>query len=757
MMKHLVTTMAAAVLLAISANAAGIADGNGTRPWMDKTLSPDTRADLVVSAMTQDEKLRLVHGYYGAFLPGVQEFPPEQKKDLPNSAGYIPGIPRLGIPSLKETDAGLGIANHRHLRPGDQATALPSGLLTASTWDPEIAYAAGTVLGREARDKGFNVVLGGAVNLAREPRGGRTFEYAGEDPLLAGIIVGEQIRGTQSQGVISTVKHYVLNDQETARTSLTANIDWAAARGSDLLAFEIAIERGRPGSVMCSYNKINGVYGCENPYTLTDVLKKEWAFPGWVMSDWGAVHSTVAAANAGLDQESAFLADHADYFGPALKRALADGKVSQGRLDDMVHRILRSMFAAGIIDNPPVKRATDFKAHAKIVQRDAEQGMVLLKNNGILPLVAKAGRIAVIGGHADLGVLSGGGSSQVIPVGNKPTLEIPLSGPAYKFPGLGFVRMPAMIFSPPSPLAEIKRLAPKASVRYDDGMELAKAVALARNSDVVVVFASQWMSETKDVPNLSLPDKQDALIAAVAAANPHTIVVLETGGPVLMPWLDSVPAVVEAWYGGNRGGPAIANILFGKVNPSGRLPITFPASEEQLPHPQIIGSGITSDPYAPGAVPASVDADYTEGADVGYRWFELKDEKPLFAFGYGLSYTSFAYRDLSVTGGDALAVHFRLTNTGKRAGHEVAQVYATPPSAAGRHAARLVGWARVELKPGETRDVTVTADLRPLARFDETANLRRVASGRYGIYVGSSSADRALSGFADLKAKSLKP
>jgi len=729
------------------------ASGQDARPWMNKSLSPDVRADLVVAQMTQDEKLLLVHGYYGANLNGIQHIPADWISDLPNSAGYIPPIERLGIPALKESDAGLGIANYRHLRAGDSATALLSGLASAATWNPAIAYAEGEVLGREARDKGFNVVLAGATNLAREPRGGRTFEYAGEDPLLAGIIVGEEVHGVQDQGVISTVKHFALNDQETARTSLSANIDWAAARESDLLAFEIAIERGHPGAVMCSYNKINGVYGCENPYTLTTVLKKDWGFPGWVMSDWGAVHSTVEAANAGLDQESAFLADSQDFFGERLRQALSDGRVARTRLDDMVRRILHSAFAAGIIDNPPKPQPTDLKSHAATVQRAAQEAIVLLKNTGVLPLARGARRIAVIGGHADLGVLSGGGSSQVIPVGNTPTTEIPISGPAFKFPGLGWVRMPAMIFDPPSPLAEIRRLAPKARVHFAAGDKIAKAVRLARASDVVIVFAEQWMSETRDVADLSLPGDQDKLIAAVAAANPRTVVVLETGGPVLMPWLPSVAAVVEAWYPGNRGSAAIAETLFGRADPSGRLPISFPASEAQLAHREIIGAGTAVNPYAPGSIPPAVAADYFEGADVGYRWLERKQEKPLFPFGYGLSYTSFRYEGLAVNGGNALTVRFKLTNDGKRAGSEVAQVYAAAPNGI----RRLVGWAKVTLNPGETRELTVTAEPRTLARFNEMAGAWVLAGGRYEVAVGASSSDIRLTATTDLAAASFKP
>lgn len=726
-------------------------------PWMDTSLSPDARASLVVQQLTQDEKFQLVHGYYGGNIGGIQHIPEDAIPDLPNSAGYILGIKRLGIPALKETDAGLGIANHRHMRASDTATALPSGLANAATWNLDLAYSLGTVLGREARDKGLNVVLGGAMNLTREPRGGRSFEYAGEDPLLAGVMVGEQVRGTQAQGVVSTVKHYALNSQETARTSLSANIKWAAARESDLLAFEIAIERSHPGAVMCSYNRINSTYGCENSYLLTKVLKQDWGFPGWVMSDWGAVHSTVAAANAGLDQESAFLADSTDFFGEPLKKAVADGSVSQARLDDMAHRVLRSAFAAGVIDNPPQKKPTDLKAHAGIVQHAAEQGIVLLKNEGLLPLAATAKRIAVIGGHADLGVMSGGGSSQVIPIGSTPETEIPVGGPAFKFPGLGWVRQPAMVFDPPAPLVEIRRLAPKAKVQFDDGKDIERAAKLARASDIVIVFADQWMSEARDVPSLSLPGDQNELIAAIAAANPHTIVVLETGGPVLMPWLDAVPSVIEAWYSGNRGGTAIANILFGKINPSGRLPVTFPAAEEQLAHPKIIGEGTMSNPYAPGTVPPPLDGDYFEGANIGYRWFDLKNQKPLFSFGHGLSYTQFSYAALETSGGKALSVRFTLTNTGKRTGWETAQVYAVPPSADGKAVRRLVGWAKVELKPGETRQVSVTAELRTLASFSETANAWQLAAGAYQVSIGASSQDLKLNAMVNMDAVALKP
>lgn len=757
-MKYANVLKASLSALIVSASMSVVIAAPADRPWMDATLSPDARAGLVLAQMTQDEKFGLVNGYLGIALPIGAPPPADILKDLPNVSGYVPGIPRLGIPALKESDAGGGIANQMHLRKGDTATALPSGLLTAATWNPDVAYASGAVLGQEARDRGYNVVLGGAINLAREPRGGRTFEYAGEDPLLAGTIVGEEIHGTQDQHVISTAKHYALNDQETARTALSASIDWGAARESDLLAFEIALEHGQPGSIMCSYNKINAVYACENPYTLTKALKQDWGYPGWVMSDWGGTHSTIEAANAGLDQESAYVMDKQDFFGDPLKQAVADGHVSQARLDDMVRRILRSIFAAGLVDHSPVVRPTDLAAHATAVQNDAEQGIVLLKNNGdVLPLSAHAKSIAIIGGYADQGVMSGGGSSQVMPVGDAPSAEIPIAGPAKAFAGLGVIRMPAMILSPPSPLSAIAKCAPGARVAYSDGQDIAQAVALARRSSVAVVFAYQWMTESRDVPDLSLPGAQNDLIKAVAAANPHTIVVLETGGPVLMPWLSSVPAVVEAWYAGNRGSAAIADVLFGKTDASGRLPVTFPANEAQLPRPDLTGAGITSDPFTPSALPRSIQVDYREGADVGYRWFEKQNLTPLFPFGFGLSYTHFSYTGLQTTGGSAPSVHFAVTNSGRRTGWETAQVYAAPPSASGQGTYRLIGWKKVQLKPGETREVTVTAEPRSLATFEDGADKWRLPAGRYEVFVGSSSANAALKGVVTLDGATIKP
>ena len=362
--------------------------------------------------MTDEEKLSLVHGVIAA--PWGGEAKPI---GAVGSAGYVAGVPRLGIPALQETDAELGVANPGDIRRGDAATAMPSDLALASTWDLALARRQGEAVGAEARAKGFNVLLGGAANLIRDPRGGRDFEYFSEDPLLTGLMAGAVIDGAQSGPIISTVKHFALNAQETDRVVLDARIDPAAARESDLLAFEIAIERGRPGSVMCAYNQVNGVYSCENEWLLSQVLKGDWRYPGFVMSDWGAVHSTVRSALAGLDQESGEQLDTQNFFADGLPQAIADGEVPQARLDDMARRILTSMFAHGLCDKSDASEPADFAASDETALAIEREGAVLLRNEGLLPLSAETRKLVVIGAHADRGVPSGGGSSQVVPRG----------------------------------------------------------------------------------------------------------------------------------------------------------------------------------------------------------------------------------------------------------------------------------------------------------------------------------------------------
>ncbi len=717
--KHL-SILSLSVALAYGGVAAA---ADADKPWMDTKLPPAERAGLVVKAMTQDEKLKLVFGYLGAdFEPKKSTRPAESHKQ---SAGFIYGVPRLGIQHIYETDAGTGVASQAG-PDARVATALPSGMATAATWDLQTAYAGGAMIGAEARAYGFNVLLAGGVNLVREPRNGRNFEYGGEDPLLAGKIVGAQIKGIQSNKIVSTLKHFALNDQETGRTTLNVKIDDQSARMSDLLALQIAYEDGNPGSVMCAYNRVNGVYACESGYLLTEVLKKDWGFKGWVMSDWGATHSTVQAANAGLDQQSGIPFDVSDYFGGPLKEAVANGWVAQSRLDDMVRRILHPLFEHGVIDNPvsPKPQSIDFKANGLVSQRDAQEGMVLLKNSGhALPLNKSVRRVAVIGGYADRGVLAGGGSSLVYPQGGNavPGLE-PKSWPG-----------PVMYY-PSSPLKAIQKRLPNASVAFNDGLDPAAAANLARDSDVVIVFANQWTGEAFDMPNLSLPNKQDDLIAAVAAANPKTVVVLQTGGPVTMPWLPKVPAVLEAWYPGTNGGEAIASVLFGEANPSGHLPVTFPLSEAQLPRPVLDGYPQVED--------RRFDVDYHEGAAVGYKWFDLKGLKPLFPFGHGLSYTEFALGDLSASAkGGVVQASFTVKNTGKYAGKEAAQVYVSPVTAKWEAPKRLAGFQKVDVKPGASVKASVTVDPRLLAMFDPASRTWKVAAGDYRIILASSAAD----------------
>ncbi|USU04358.1 beta-glucosidase [Sphingomonadaceae bacterium OTU29LAMAA1] len=745
------------VALAGAATMALIHTGAGaqtaTSPSTVSAAEARARADTIVARMTQDEKLLLVHGLFPPMAAG------KSRNELIPSAGHIDGIPRLGVPLVRESDASLGVANQVEQRKGDVATALPSSLATAASFDPAVARAGGAMIGSEARDKRFNVLLAGGVNLTRDPWNGRNFEYLGEDPLLAGTLAGAHIAGVQSNRIVSTVKHLALNAQETGRMVVDARIGEAALRMSDLLAFEIAIERGQPGSVMCAYNKVNGDWACENAHLLNDVLKRDWGYPGWVMSDWGAVHSTVKAANAGLDQQSGQELDKAPYFDAPLKAAVAKGNVSQRRLDDMVARYLTGLIQTGAYDAPmPAVAVTPLYArNAEVAQRAAEAGIVLLKNQGnVLPIARTAKRVVVIGGNADVGVLSGGGSSQVRSVGGAP-VETPL---AYG----GSASFARITYHASSPLAALRKALPGAQVTWMDGRNFNATVDAARGADMAIVFATQWTSEADDVPNLRLPDHQDALIAAIVAVQPRTVAVLETGGPVLMPWIDKVPAVVEAWYPGQRGGEAIANILTGKVNPSGRLPITFPADASQPVRPRPVGldrltgldAAAAADPGAASThVLESFPVDYVEGADVGYRWYDRKRMTPLFPFGHGLTYTSFAYRNPVVTGGRTLSVTFDVINTGARAGADVPQMYVAKE--AGGAPMRLAAFTRVTLKPGETRRVTLTAEPRIVADYDVKLPGWRIDAGRYRVALGRNAADRTMVSAATVEAATMKP
>jgi beta-glucosidase len=693
-----------------------------TQPWLDPKLSPDARAQAALSAMTLDEKLRLVFGYSDQAYTDLAKVPddivsPELKTyvvahQVKGSAGFVPGVPRLGIPDQTQTDASIGVRNSFI-----PSTALPSSLATAASFDPAVPRAGGVMIGAEARATGHNTMLSGGVNLAREPRNGRNFEYTGEDPLLAGTMAGALVEGIQSNHIISTVKHYAVNDQETLRTSLDVTISAEAMRQSDLLAFELAIEKGSPGSVMCSYNLINGRWGCENDYLLNKVLKRDWGYKGFVMSDWGAVHSTVDAANDGLDQFTGFccVGDKGWFAPPAMKAALASGAVPEKRLDDMVTRILWAMFAKGPVDVPVKVTPIDYAANALVSQKAAEESLVLLKNEGNLLPLHGVKSIAVIGGHADQGVLAGAGSSDVTPVG-------------------GAVMIDNHTYLPSPPVDALKHELPKAKIAFDPGADPAAAAALAAQSDVAIVFLNQHLSEGSDHA-LELTGNQDALVAAVAKANPKTIVVAETGGAIYMPWVNQVPAILEAFYPGIRGGQAIARILTGKVNPSGHLPISFPASADQLARPTIAGLG------EPDGTPAAVL--YDEGAAIGYKWYELKGYKPLFWFGHGLSYTSFALSDLAAQpDGKAVKVSFSIRNTGKRAGKGVVQVYVAPADwqKVGWEAPKRLGaFAKADLRPGKAQRIELTVDPRLLATYEAAGDNWHIKAGTYRVLLGDAS------------------
>ena len=733
-----------AAMCSVALSSAALAQPS-SQPWLDGSLSAEARAHALVGAMTTDEKLKLIFGY-GSPDDSLAKVPDTvisaeakayvRAHAIKGAAGFVPGVPRLGIPDQFQTDASMGVRDAEI-----PSTALPSSLATAASFDPEVTRAGGAMIGREARAAGFNEFLAGGTNLAREPRNGRNFEYTGEDPLLAGTMAGGLIRGIQSTGMISTMKHFAVNDQESERTTVDATISPEAMRQSDLLAFEFAYEQGRPASVMCSYNLVNGRWACENDYLLNKVLKQDWGFKGFVMSDWGAVHSTADAANNGLDQFTGFPCCNGDagFFSPPLfKAALRSGQISPARLDDMAERIVWSLISTGAYDNPPKRAQVDYKADADVAQAAAEDSLVLLKNDEHLLPLKGVHSIAVIGGHANAGVLSGGGSSAVTPDGGNPV------------PGLKPVTWPGpVIYLPSSPLQALNAELPSARISYSSGDDIAAAVRAVRSAQVAIVFVTQWLGEGFD-GNLQLDGNQDALVAAVLKANPRTIVVVESGGAVLMPWASRAPAILQAFYPGIRGGQAIASILTGKVNPSGHLPISFPASKAQLAHAVIPGFG------KPDGQPVHIQ--YDEGAAIGYKWYDVKGYKPLFAFGHGLSYTTFRVSHPQARlDGRSIRVSFTMTNSGSTAGKAVSQVYVAPADwrAAGWEAPKRLGaFAKEALSPGESKTVEVTVDPRLLATYQAAGNSWAIAPGDYRILVGQASDDLPVSSKVTLQAMS---
>ncbi len=657
--------------------------------WMDTSLSADQRAQLLLDASSQHQKYRWLNEHAAnspqqtVFSGGVTY--PEQ----------VPCTPRVVYANGAE-----GV----HSKAG--TTAWPAPIAIAATFNESLNETKAAMQASEAFDSGHAVILGPGIASGRTPLSGRTPEYFGEDPVLSGAMGASAIRGLEdgnpTKRVISNPKHFVANEQELDRQASSSNIDERTLQELYVLPYEIAVREGDPDSAMCSYNQINGIWACENPIMNED-LKERIGFNGYVMSDFGAVHSTADALNAGLDQEL----NRPIWFTPErLDAALAAGDIAQSAIDEAAFRVVRAYINVGLFDNPvpqPPIVGVSTPEHKAVARAVAEQSTVLLKNEASTLPLDGAPTIAVIGPTAS-----------ATPTGS---LSAKTACAANGFRGNAVLNCDAIV----DPLTAITERATTlgGSVVFDNGADPARAAEVASTADVTIVFGHLGMGEFSDITDLNLDHDGDALISAVAAASQETVVVLNSGTAVVMPWLDEVDAVLHAWYGGEQFGPALAAILFGDVNPSGKLPMTFPKSLEDTPtataeqYPGVFADG-TTQRTASGEIR---QVNYTEGLKVGYRWYESEDIDPLFAFGHGLSYTSFDYSKVKVTpkntdGSKAIRVSFRLTNTGDVAGTEVAQVYANLPTSAGLPSKRLVGWERVSLAPGEHRNVTIelTAD-----------------------------------------------
>ncbi|MEU6745427.1 glycoside hydrolase family 3 C-terminal domain-containing protein [Spirillospora sp. NPDC046719] len=769
----------------------------------------------LVAAMTLEEKLSFVQGRWDD--PQLQSI---------GESGYVPGVPRLGIPPLRLTDGPAGV------RATQPATALPVPVALASSFDERLARQYGQVLGRDGRARGMDVVLAPMVNTIRVPYAGRNFETYSEDPLVGSRTVAQTVQGVQSAGAIATTKHLAANNQETNRQTINAQVTEQALHQIELPGFEAAVKAGT-GAVMCSYNQLNGEHTCSSDALLNSTLRRQWGFGGWVMSDWGAAHAPTDIL-AGLDQDMPGAPRGDDHFGAPLKTAIGNGSIPQAALDRSVQRILGVMARFGLLRcaSPrgavagcaqPARPALDTAADDKVAQRVAEDGAVLLRNTGnALPLSGAAARsVALIGTPAAQPVIGGGGSSELAPtsvtvpreeitrragsgadVAYRPGVDttgtvIPgtaLSGGPIDFTGAGALKADGYdqtrtltapedgdylltlrsTLSTTSLKVDGAQVAAGGSLRQDQlknatarvhltkgahtitvaatsyipgrlqlqlnwttpsqaRADLDAAVTAAKKAKIAVVFAYDEGTEGSDRTTLALPYGQDALISAVAKANPNTVVVLNTGGAVTMPWLGQVRSVLDMYYPGQRGGTATARLLFGDAAPGGRLTQTFPLDDA---HTMVSGD--------PSRFPGVNGTEtYSEGIDVGYRWYDQHRQKTLFPFGHGLSYTTFTYSRLKVHGnGHGLTATFTLTNTGHRAGDEVPQLYLGPSPDAHRaqQAVRsLGGYTKVHLSPGQSRRITITTDQRQLQYWDTTRHTWTTGTGTRDIWIGPSS------------------
>jgi beta-glucosidase len=659
----------------------------GTCPWVNSTAPVATRVSQLMAQMTLQQKVAMLHG-----------------TEVPDYIGQIAGIPALCIPNLNLQDGPAGVGDGL-----GGVTQMPSGLVSAATFDTAYENQYGSAVGAEFAGKGVNVALGPTINIVRDPRWGRSFETFGEDPYLSGKMGAADVTGIQSQGVMAEIKHAAAyNIEQPAGTIIVSP---RTLQEIYLPAFQTAIEKGGAAAVMCGYSNVNNVPSCQNPAILNGPLYQQAGFTGFVNSDWGGAHSTVDSANAGMTVEM----PGGYYYGDFLVQAVQAGQVSQATLDTMVTRVLTQMFDFGMFNKAPSGSNTAIVSaagHLQVALQGDEEGTVLLKNNGILPLsTSTVSSIAAIGVDAGPGTQTiGGGSGTVTSTGT----YTPTFGLQERLAGTGV------------------------TVNYNEGTDQAAAVALAKSSSVAVVFASDnYGHEEADNTSLNLPNNQDALISAVAAANPHTIVVLNDNSAILMPWLNQVAGVFEGFYDGQQWGEAIAALLFGDVNPSGKLPITFPTSLSALP-----ANTAAQWPGTNGQV------QYSEGLDVGYRWYDANNVTPLFPFGYGLSYTTFGFSNVQVgaMSNNQATVTATVTNTGSRAGTDVAQLYVADPAAAGEPPHQLKGFQRVTLNPGASGTVTFTVAAHDLASWNTTTNSWIAAAGNYQILIGDSSRNLPLTG-----------
>lgn len=674
-------------------------------PWLDKTKQPNQRADLLLAAMSEDQKIHMLHG--ASDLIGNRVV----NAGDPPSIGYIPAIPELRVPAFVMTDGPTGLRN------GEKATVMPASITIASSFDPAVAKATGKAIGTEARRRGQDLLFGPGFNLARNPRAGRTFEYYGEDPLLSGKLAAATTQGVQGAGVMATLKHYVANNQETNRTLNSSNIDPRTLREVYEKPFEIAVKDASPAAVMCAYNKVNNVPACGSSDILIGDLRKRMGFAGLVVTDYPAAWSPTDIKN-GLNVELpwSFWTTSAK-----IRDAIKKGSMSWADVDARVHETLTQMFRFGLFDHKwDDARKDRVRPRENIIaapgngvaQDTLEKGAVLLRNDGTLPLAsgAQAPKRVLVVGEGAKKFMAGGGSSA----------------------GKALVSDNA--------LDQIRKRLPSSEVTWKSEWDPAGIATAAKNSDAVIVFATQISTELFDRPNLDFMPHMNNAVLQAANNNPKTVVVTQVGGPVLMPWLDKVAGVLNVWYPGQAGGEATARLLFGEVNPSGRLPQTFPASGNQVP--------ANTPAQFPGAS-AGFQANYTEGIFMGYRWYTTMDKKPLFPFGYGLSYTTFNYADfrLEKSSGRAdepVKASVKVTNTGSRAGAVAPQLYVGKPGD-GMPRRELAAFSKVTLEPGKSTVVEFTIDPRELAFWDTKKDAFAVRPGGYEFSVGDNVSDIAAS------------